>query len=179
MKKRYRWETVLSRLPKEMPLKIVEIGVWTGTFSEHILTNRPLAKMIQVDRWTVYTALERIAEGNARMCNYEQSRFDRAKEINAERIKVFSDRVQIIEKNSDIAAECVNDKSVDLVFIDAAHSYVGCRADIKAWLPKVKPGGWICGHDYPRRPGVKKSVDELFGDLVETDSDSTWFVRVI
>ena len=70
------------------------------------------------------------------------------------------------------------DNYFDLVFIDALHSYEGCLADIKAWTPKVKKGGYICGHDYPRRPGVVQAVTEVFGDDVETDSDNTWFVRL-
>lgn len=36
---------------------------------------------------------------------------------------------------------------LDLVFIDADHSYAECLLDIKSWTPHVRPGGIICGHD--------------------------------
>jgi hypothetical protein len=74
----------------------------------------------------------------------------------------------------------VLDGSVDLVFIDADHSYEGVKADIEAWLPKVKVGGWIGGHDYksPRFPGVERAVHERF-DQVEHGANSTWFWRMI
>lgn len=47
------------------------------------------------------------------------------------------------------------------VFIDAGHEYEDVRADIDAWLPKVKRSGIIAGHDYDF-PGVAKAVDERF-----------------
>lgn len=53
------------------------------------------------------------------------------------------------------------------VFIDGDHSYESCLADIKAWLPKVKSGGLICGHDYSATfPGVPKAVGEMFGSKI-------------
>lgn len=36
----------------------------------------------------------------------------------------------------------------DMVFIDGDHSYEGCKGDISAWLPHVKPGGIMAVHDY-------------------------------
>lgn len=53
--------------------------------------------------------------------------------------------------------------SVDLPFVDADHSENAVREDIRNWLPKVKPGGAIAGHDYgqPDIPGVQKAVDSL------------------
>ena len=51
---------------------------------------------------------------------------------------------------------------MDLVFIDANHSYEAVKADIQAWRPQITGGGIICGHDYTDSwPGVKKAVDEL------------------
>jgi hypothetical protein len=45
------------------------------------------------------------------------------------------------------------------IFIDAAHDYESCKADISAWLPKVKPGGFFGGHDIDA-PGVLRAVTE-------------------
>ncbi len=54
-----------------------------------------------------------------------------------------------------------------LVFIDGDHSYEGCKRDIEAWLPKVKPGGLLAGHDFSGEyPGVMQAVKEAFPDYV-------------
>lgn len=65
------------------------------------------------------------------------------------------------------AAERFADESLDFVFIDASHEYEHVKADILKWLPKVKKGGVLAGHDcYPNNPefgGVYKAVTEIFG----------------
>jgi hypothetical protein len=65
------------------------------------------------------------------------------------------------------AAKLVADESLDFCFIDASHDYDNVIADIHAWFPKVKPGGVIAGHDYPDWEGVKKAVDEFFGNSID------------
>lgn len=74
----------------------------------------------------------------------------------------------------------MQDRSVDLVFLDGDHSFAGVMEDWHEWLPKVKPGGWLAGHDYgDKRFGVKKAVDEslAFWHRLELDIDMTWFVK--
>jgi len=60
-----------------------------------------------------------------------------------------------------------NGFEIDLVFIDADHSYEAVKADIEAWWPLLKDGGIMSGHDYCKEgvswPGVHKAVHEMFG----------------
>lgn len=62
------------------------------------------------------------------------------------------------------------------VFLDADHSEAAVAADIAAWLPKVQPGGWLCGHDYGTYPGVAAAVDELLPG--RTIVGKSWVWRV-
>ncbi|HXD16421.1 MAG TPA: class I SAM-dependent methyltransferase [Vicinamibacterales bacterium] len=52
---------------------------------------------------------------------------------------------------------------IDSLYVDADHSYEGVRADLRAWVPFVKPGGLILGDDYGSDlyPGVKAAWDEF------------------
>jgi len=62
---------------------------------------------------------------------------------------------------------------VDLIFIDGDHSYEGCRADIEAWLPLLKPGGVVAFHDFgSRASGVTQAIFEAikagrFAEIVD------------
>jgi hypothetical protein len=67
------------------------------------------------------------------------------------------------------AATLYEDNSLDFVFVDATHTYDNVKLDIQAWLPKVKPGGLLTGHDYGG--GVKQAVDELLPDRTITNDD--------
>ncbi|MCB1712526.1 MAG: class I SAM-dependent methyltransferase [Candidatus Riesia sp.] len=60
----------------------------------------------------------------------------------------------------------VRDGTIDICFIDADHKYPEVVRDIKNFLPKVKKGGILCGHDYEEDPGdVKRAVDEIFSPI--------------
>jgi len=57
------------------------------------------------------------------------------------------DNICVMHMTSKQAASIVKDNTFDLIFIDAGHSYPYIREDIDMWLPKLKSGGIICGHD--------------------------------
>lgn len=62
------------------------------------------------------------------------------------------------------AASMFDDNTCDVVFIDMEHTYEAVKNDIQHWLPKVKIGGYLAGHDYATSwPGVPKAVNEIFG----------------
>ena len=53
------------------------------------------------------------------------------------------------------------DSSLDFVFLDASHTYEDVKADIQAWKPKIKKGGYLGGHDFQIDfPGVVQAVQE-------------------
>jgi predicted O-methyltransferase YrrM len=70
-----------------------------------------------------------------------------------------------IQASSLEAVKRYKDSSLDFVFLDASHTYEDVKADIQAWKPKVKRGGYFGGHDYQTHfPGVIKAVNEEISD---------------
>lgn len=69
------------------------------------------------------------------------------------------------------------DASVDMVFIDATHTYDAVSADLRAWLPKAKK--IICGHDYDwAHAGVTHAVNEMFGLRNVRTIGTIWYVNL-
>jgi hypothetical protein len=88
--------------------------------------------------------------------------------------------VQAIRGQSADAATLFPDGYFDMVYLDADHSYESVKADLKAWLPRVRPGGWIAGHDYTDSwncGGVIRAVNERLGAPNRVFSDSSWLVQ--
>jgi len=89
-----------------------------------------------------------------------------------------SEKVILYPYESGEAAEILRKDGImaDCVFIDANHTYEGVKRDIENYLPLVKPGGILCGHDYCNafdrygpwdHVGVSQAVDEIFGCEIE------------
>lgn len=90
--------------------------------------------------------------------------------------------VQPVRADSLRAAKVFPDNSLDLVYVDADHSYEAVKADILAWLPKVKAGGWIAGHDhmeYWNCGGVIRAVAEVLGGPDRVFGDMSWLVQIV
>jgi hypothetical protein len=66
--------------------------------------------------------------------------------------------------------------NLDLVYIDASHQYDAIINDLKIYLPFIKKGGAISGHDYQddRAETVCRAVNELFGHPDKIYDDSSW-----
>lgn len=89
--------------------------------------------------------------------------------------------LHILRMTSIEAAKLVPDWAADLVYIDADHFYPSVKEDIQAWLPKVKPGGFIGGHDYDDerwRLEVNRAVDELLGKPDHVFKDCSWLKQI-
>jgi hypothetical protein len=177
----YRWDEVQKRIDKNQKLvKIAEIGVWTGKFARRILKNKNVF-LDMVDRWCVPPSGDSYLTSGSSMALSEKKIFDDAYNKAVEIHNQYKKRSKILKMDSVEAAHNFPDGEFDIVFVDGDHSDAGCRRDIIAWLPKVKKGGWICGHDYdhPDQGDVKKVVDEIFaGEKIEIGENRTWFVRI-
>ncbi len=75
----------------------------------------------------------------------------------------YDDVISLIVADSITASTFFADRSIDWVHLDARHDFKQVHADIRAWLPKVKVGGWLSGDDYDeiKWPEVVSAVREL------------------
>ena len=127
------------------PQLIVELGTNQGVGALHFRYGNKTAKIITVD-------IKRTEKITNRLRDHDI-------------IGVISDATEY--------ANFVDDKSVDILFIDANHLYEDVKADTAAWIPKMAPGGIILWDDiwlkeYPL--GVETGM-RRFWDELEIDGD--------
>ena len=79
------------------------------------------------------------------------------------------------------ASKKFSDGSLDFVYIDARHEYDSVKEDIVSWLPKIKKGSFIGGHDYKRKrhDEVIKAINEILGEPEKVFCDSSWVFKVV
>lgn len=170
-----RWH-ILSELIKAHGLvHCAEIGVQAGENIDLILRQCPETNWIAVDPWCPTEDYKR----------WPDAAHQRNERKFADVMARHPGKIRKVKAFSVDAAPKVLDGSLDLVFIDGDHSYKGVRADIDAWLPKVRKGGFIAGHDYDNTAkygdmfkGVDRAVHENFGDNFTTHQDFVWIARV-
>lgn len=73
-----------------------------------------------------------------------------------------ADRVRLVQSSGQDWVVSYADASLDLVFIDARHTYEDTKELLSLYLPKIKEGGVLAGHDYDL-PGVERAVKEILG----------------
>lgn len=179
--KKFRWDAVAERVDNGMNILGAELGVWKGKMSEKLLGRLPNLKLIMVDRWTPPVPGDSYHTSGSQMALCNKEDFERVYDEALSRIEPYADKCIIYRMTTVEASKKIEDNSLDFVFIDADHSYEGVKNDIIHWRKKVKPGGWLCGHDWGKlnKGNVEKAVREFFKpEEIELDANSTWFVRI-
>lgn len=124
----------------------VEVGVNLGQFSYYLLKHSKLDLLISVDAY--------------------RGKYKSAMKGAATLLEPFAlqGRSQLVRLTSVKAAEYHGDQNCDFdfVYIDAAHDEASVTQDIEAWMPLIRPGGIIAGHDYcEQHPGVIQAVNKF------------------
>lgn len=140
-----RWE-IITDLVKSIGVPgmiTLELGVSRGINSGNVLRRcTEIQKMYLVDN--------------------SDSVFDLGQFVNNEH------RIQFIRKDSVEAVKYVNEP-LDLAFIDADHGYNAVYNDIKAWWPKIRSGGILCGHDYIKGTHADTEVSAAVDDWTKAE----------
>ena len=132
-----------------------ELGLLKGRTFLHLLRSCPGLVLIGVDQWR---QLEPSDEEGAE--HYQKHNMEVCEMGVRAAAREFAGRAIIIKEDTVAAAEMIGEETLDFVFIDAGHTEAATRANIEAWAPKVKPAGWLTGHDW-NWPSVARALDGL------------------
>jgi len=139
----------------------VEVGCWLGKSTAFLAELVPL--VYAVDHWEWFDE-----GGERRKANFQHFL------ANMHACNVLH-KIRPLRMHSTQAAKCFADESVDFVFLDALHERWSVSQDIKAWLPKVRNGGLLGGHDFDGLcPGVREAVVEQFGNDFQVIAGNSW-----
>lgn len=164
-----RWEVLARIIQAKGWTRGVEVGVKEGRTILYLLRECPNLTMLGVDLWEPRPGLEKEG-GESHVTSDLPGQYQHLRNVTAK----YKERAVLLKGESTAIAQTIPDASLDFAFIDADHREFAVRADILAWLPKVKPGGMLCGHDYQDKfPGVKAAVEALCPGF-RLHSDSTW-----
>lgn len=129
---------------------MVEIGSLAGVSTE--IFSKYFQNVVSVDPY--------IGGYDQNDINSQQSRLDKAKSIFTEKFKHNPGVTQLNITSEQASHKYQDDRSIDLVYIDAAHTYEAVLHDINMWKTKAK---YIAGHDWDWK-GVRSAVSESFHD---------------
>lgn len=127
---------------------VVNLGAGFGTSALALLESRDDLRLVTVDCQEEPTEIGSLMDERNSMREaglFEDSRYEQIQGYSAE-----------IGKSWDRGL-------LDMVFVDASHSYEACKEDALAWLPCIKENGIVAFHDYWARwnYGVIEAVDEV------------------
>ena len=158
----------------------VEVGVFRGqTFFQILKVCPEIICLTGVDSWM---ELEGSGDKNSNGFRpYNKEQFGEKLNMTIGEIGQDVQKRAKAHKNAEIlnmisleGVKHFKDGSLDFVFIDADHREKFVRADIRAWMPKVRNGGILMGHDL-YIPSVNRAViGELGLDWQELEHTTVW-----
>lgn len=139
---------------KEDP-NIVEIGSYRGESTQIINDCFANAIINAIDPYTPYRE-----DGSTYDLNKQGLELQEA-EVEFDAVCLKFPNIKKNKAHSLDFVSSVPDQSLDFIYIDGDHSYEAVKKDIVAWIPKVKIGGVISGHDFSWRT-VQRALWEVF-----------------
>jgi predicted O-methyltransferase YrrM len=148
-------------------MRMIEIGSYVGESTLMFADN--FKEVVSVDPYINDYDLSDLA------CSYAP--FDK---VYAEFLKniLSIPNIKSIRDTSENAFPILNQQLWDMVYIDGLHTVDGVYYDITHYKSIVKPGGFVCGHDYGWG-NIRHNLGRIFDDKVDaTFKDGSWVVRV-
>ena len=161
---------LVGKLPDRHDMIGAEIGSYIGESAEIFAQSGKFKKFYCIDPWKAGYDPSDIASNRGCFDEVEAT-FDAraAKYPIIEKVKMTSSQ----------AAARFSRSYLDFVYIDGNHTYCAVKADLRAFIPKVKPGGFVGGHDYGWvgfGGSIECAVLEELG-LPEIFDDGNWLIQ--
>jgi hypothetical protein len=137
-----------------------ELGIFKGDFSKKLYSILQPSKLVLID----------LFDGIVGSGDQDGNNFSLINIADVYKTLQLDNRFTFLKGDTSSILATFEDNAFDMVYIDADHSYDGCKKDLDIAFLKVKPGGWIMGHDYEINKnkakrewvfGVRKAVDEF------------------
>ncbi len=159
----------LAQLFMELSFTIgAEIGVERGEYSEILLSSNPNLVLYSIDPWRAYRGYRD---------HTRQEKLDKFYSETIDRLFRFQNRSIILKNFSLDIVKDVVDESLDFVYLDGNHDFYNVTADIHHWLPKIRPGGILVGHDYTEQSELSNThVYEVVNAYTDAYMIHPWFV---
>ncbi len=142
----------------ESPIKFVEVGCYQGGNIPLLTESFNNIRYYAIDIW------EEVS--------------DYFKFLNAFKNCPLVVPIRLLSKE---AVALFDEGELDMVFIDADHSYPSVLSDLRTWMPKIKKGGILCGHDaegkYTRYS--KEQQDSIMGHLYDEKTEFVCHAGVV
>ena len=149
---------------------IIEIGSFQGESTTIFSENFKDSKIFAVDIWNNNYDDTEVLINSINPADVENN-FDIITKNYTNIIK--------IKMSSESFSNIVADNSIDFVYIDGDHTYKGVTNDIIKWRSKIKPGGYIGGHDYVEgREEIIRAVNENFIDYKIKIFGWSWLIKI-
>lgn len=179
----FDWENIyraaVALAPADRPSTFVELGAWKGKSSAFLATEiansgKPI-KLYVVDAWDGRGHTN--PDGTTEYNEWQE-------DIDAGLHKMFTENLQpvvdyytAVKKDTVEAADDFENETVDFLWIDTTQDYDMVSAEIQAWIPKIKTGGYMGGHDFiAGAESIGRAVKETFQHY-RTDNQS-WYTRL-
>lgn len=134
------------------PLNSVEIGVWEGHNTEHIIKTLSIKKIYAIDPWTPFGSSE-----------HNSKTMSLAEKHARKRLAKYKSKVEILKLTSEEAVKHIPNE-MDFIYIDGNHDYEYVKKDIENYYKKLRIGGVLGGDDIQNRRipnGVAKALAEF------------------
>lgn len=185
-----RGDEILDRLPRNHFVIGAEVGVFDGRLSGYLLRENRSMTLLLVDRWSAVPMDHPYWKSGSEMARHTPDEWTAIEAKARSAVAFAANRAIALKGESVQVAAMIWDGSLDFSFIDAEHTYEAVTADLQAWWPKIRSGGFIAGHDWDhpedhihpdgstnRMWGVKKAVEDFFKvEKLELGMNRTWIV---